>query len=131
MKTMVRKRTGPAKARARRLAFFFATILGMVSPKMMTLTVTMTVAIQVSSSPKAVMAMTEPREEMAMFTKLLPMRMAERASSNWSMMRTARAASLEPSSAWFSRRMRLAEEKAISDPEKKAERARQITAPMR
>ena len=71
MKTMVRKRTGPAKARARRLAFFFATILGMVSPKMMTLTVTMTVAIQVSSSPKAVMAMTEPKEEMDRFIEAL------------------------------------------------------------
>ena len=53
----------------------------MVSPKMMTVTVTMTVLSQAYCSPKAAMVMTLPRELTAMFTKLLPIRMALSASS--------------------------------------------------
>ena len=45
--TTLSARTAGATASERRLAFFFATILGIVSPKTMTATVTITVASQV------------------------------------------------------------------------------------
>ena len=56
-----------------------------------------------------------------MLTRLLPTRIADRASSNFSMIFTARAAALLPSSAAFSSRIRLAEENDISEAEKNAE----------
>ena len=66
------------------VAFFLVVILGMVSPKMITATVIMAVAIQVCLSFPAIrMTATVPREEQAMLTRLLPIRMAPRASSKW------------------------------------------------
>ena len=66
---------------------------------MMTATVTITVESQAYFSPKATMAMTLPMEDRAMFTKLLPIRIAESASSKRSRLFTARAALRFPSSA--------------------------------
>ena len=74
-------RTAGATASERRLAFFLAAIFGIVSPKMMTAAVTMTVESQVYCSPKATMAMTPASEDSAIFTKLLPIRIALSASS--------------------------------------------------
>lgn len=105
-----------------RFAFFFATIFGIVSPKMMTSTVVMTVESQVQLSPAMSMTTTEAMDEVAMFTRLLPMSIAESESSNLSMTLSAILAPRFPPSAADSRRMRLAEEKHISDAEKKAER---------
>ena len=68
-----------------RFAFFFATIFGIVSPKMMTSTVVMTVESQVQLSPAMSMTTTEAMDEVAMFTRLLPMSIAESESSNLSM----------------------------------------------
>ena len=64
-----------------------------------------------------------------MFTRLLPIRMAARASSYFSVTRRASPACFEPSSRAFSRRMVLQEEKAISVAEKKAERHTQTMMP--
>ena len=105
-----------------RLAFFFATIFGMVSPKIMTSMVVTTVESQVQWSPAMRMTTTEAMEEVAMFTRLLPMSMAESESSNLSMTLRAILAPREPPSAAASSLMRLAEEKHISEAEKKADR---------
>jgi hypothetical protein len=73
--------------------------------------------------------MTEAREEAPMFTRLFPISMAESVSSYRSQFFKAAAARREPVSLAFSRRNRFRELKAISDAEKKAERARNaITA---
>ena len=74
--------------------------------------------------------MTLAMDDSAMLTKLLPIRMALSASSKRSRIRTASAAERLPSSARFSRRMRLAELSAISAPEKKADSRMQTTAAM-
>ena len=113
---------GQAKTGASLFAFFFATIFGMVSPKIMTSTVVITVESQVQCSPKSSMTTTEAIDEVAMFTRLLPMSMAERESSNLSMTFRATLAPFEPFSAADSSLSRLAEEKHISEAEKKAEK---------
>ena len=68
------------------------------------------------------MTTTEAMDEVAMLTRLLPMSMAESESSNLSMTLSAIFAPRFPPSAADSKRMRLAEEKHISEAEKKAER---------
>ena len=93
------------------LAAFLAVIFGMVSPKMMTSTVRITVAAQAYSSlPRSRMTSTEPSAEAAILARLLPMRMAESASSKRSVIFTAAPARGEPSSRKFSRRTVLHEE---------------------
>ena len=97
----------------------------MVSPTITTATVTMAVASQVYCSPKVLIAITEAREDRAIFTKLLPIKIALSTSSKCSISFSARAAPRLPLSARLARRMRLAEDRAISAPEKKAESIRQ------
>ncbi len=127
---IVRMRTGTATPSAWRVAFSLATIFGMVSPKMMIVRVMAAVAIQTFLSlPVSAITRTEPRDEAAMFTRLLPMRIAERALSKDSVIFSAMPARLEPSSRRRSRRSVLQEESAISDPEKNAERITQSTRP--
>ena len=109
------------------MAFFLAMILGMVSPKIITAMVSTTVDTHVQLSPMSFTTMREPSEEVAMFTRLLPTRMADRVLSNFSMIRRASLALEDPDSAAFSSRSLLAEEKVISDAEKKADRATQMT----
>ena len=80
-------RTGPAIATERRLAFFLARIFGIVSPNMITRSVTITVAAVVHSPSDAFAAaaadsaITELMEDAATFTRLLPMRIAPSAVS--------------------------------------------------
>ena len=64
-----------------------------------------------------------------MFTRLLPMRMVHRALSYCSHRKKATFAALLPLSAAFFSRSVLTEAKAISEPEKKAEKKMQITIP--
>ena len=64
-----------------------------------------------------------------MFTRLLPMRMVHRALSYCSHRKKATFAVLLPLSAAFFSRSVLTEAKAISEPEKKAEKKMQITIP--
>ena len=97
---------------------------------MMTAAVTITVESQAYFSPNATMAITLPREDRAMLTKLLPIRIALSASSKRSRIFTASAAPALPLSARFSSRIRLAELSAISAPEKNAERTMHATAAM-
>ena len=80
-------------------------IFGIVSPKMMMVTVSSTVPIQVYLSlPESRITNTETRDEAPMFTRLLPMRMALRALSKCLRIQTATAARFEPSSRRFSSR---------------------------
>ncbi len=81
VRTKIRPRTAGCNTNTRRLAFFLATILGMVSPKIMTAMVSRAVPAQVHWAPMKVMTSTEAMEELAMFTRLLPMRMVDRAFS--------------------------------------------------
>jgi len=92
------------------VAFFLAVILGIVSPKIMTAVVITTVDTHVYSSPRARIAATEPSEEAAILTRLLPTRMAERALSKFSVIFKAAFAFSSPSSAWFSILILLHEE---------------------
>ena len=104
----------------------------MVSPKMMITTVMMTVPSHTFSVlPVSFTTSTVMREEAAMFTRLLPMRMAPRASSKRSAIFAATPARLEPSSRRCSSRRLEQEEKAISEPEKKPERITQARIPSR
>ena len=65
------------------MAFFFARIFGIVSPKMMTSTVRISVASHDQFSfPASVNASTDATDDAPMFTRLLPIRIAERALSN-------------------------------------------------
>ena len=91
----------------------------------MTVTVAMTVASHVHCSPATRMATMLETDEKALLTKLLPMRMAESVLSKRSATFRAICARREPSSAAFSMRRRLSEEKAISEAEKNADRHRQ------
>ena len=117
-----------ALRRAMPLAFCLATIFGIVSPKMMTSSVSTTVDTHVHCSPTSRMTITEPSDDAAMLTRLLPMRMALRVRSKWSRMPTAVFARRLPSSAAFSSRRRLADEYDISDAEKNADSAMSTTS---
>ena len=109
--TTIMKRTGLAWRRATVLGFFLVLILGMVSPKMITRMVRIRVASQAYSSPPVIrITSTEARDEAPMLARLLPMRMALRASSKRSAIRRAREARLEPPSFMPSSRMVLQEE---------------------
>ena len=102
-----------------RFALFFAIIFGIVSPKMMTSTVMTTVDTQAYlSSPAISITSTEPIDDAAMFTRLLPMSIAESVSSKRSIILTAIAALFEPPSRALSRRRRLQLDYALSDDEK-------------
>ena len=64
------------------VAFLFAVILGIVSPKIITTIVRMRVPTHDHLSvPNAVITRTETREEAAMFTRLFPMRIVDSMSS--------------------------------------------------
>ena len=120
--TIFRNETVPAASRAKRLAFFLAVILGMVSPRMMTSTVTTAVATQVYLSfPQRTITSTEEREEQAMFTRLLPIRMALKESSKLRMISSTLPAFRSPSALICSMRSSFTEEKLISEAEKNAE----------
>ena len=78
---------------------------------MMTRMVRITVASHDQSSvPDSSSAMTDARDDAPMFTRLLPMRMADSARSKLLTMAYAALARLEPSSIAFSSRMWLEEE---------------------
>ena len=87
------------------------------------------VAAQVAPSPARRIAAMEAKEDAAMFTRLLPRRIAESAFSKWSSTFSAIFAAFTPSSAMCSILTRLHEESAISEAEKNADRSTQITAP--
>ena len=70
-------------------------------------------------------------EAAAMFTMLLPMRIVESNLSYFSAMASTRAAEASPSSARLFRRIWFREENAVSDAEKKAEKATKITSATR
>ena len=99
-----------------------ALIFGMVSPNMITMTVTTTVDSHAYPLPISFMMMTDPMEDAAMFTRLFPVSIAPRASSKFSSMPKALAARLSPLSFRFSILILLQEEYDISAPEKKADR---------
>ena len=102
-----------------RFALVLAIIFGIVSPKITISTVMTTVDTHAYlSSPATRMTSTEPIDEAAMLTKLLPMRIAESVSSKRLIILTAIAAFLEPPSLALSRRIRLQLEYAISEEEK-------------
>ena len=98
---------GYAKESENLVAFFLAVILGMVSPKMMTATVIAAVDTQVYFSPSASMTATDPMEDAAMLTRLLPTRMVDSASSNLLAIQTASPAFLFPLSRSCSKRTLL------------------------
>ena len=95
---------------AYRVAFCFAMIFGMVSPKITTMTVIRTVDSQVNEDPNRFNTRMELRDDAAILTRLFPIRIVDRESSNRSASFSARAALLFPSSAKFSRRIWLQEE---------------------
>ena len=99
-----------ALAIAYRVAFCFAMIFGMVSPKITTMMVIRIVDSQVKDAPSSRSTRMELSDEAAMLTRLFPIRIVDRESSNFSASFSARAALLSPSSAKFSRRIWLHEE---------------------
>ena len=114
---------------ATRSGISFARLLGVTSPKISTTMVSTmvdTVAPRWGSSRRV--KSTVPMEAAAMFTMLLPMRMVESSLSYCSDMASTRAAEGSPSSARLFRRIWFREENAVSEAEKKAEKATRITS---
>ena len=105
-------------------AFCFAKTLGRISPKIRITTVTRIVAMvdaRPTLSLKRFITIRVVQVETAMFARLLPISIAERAMVNFSVMSYAILAVLLPPSAARRRRILFAELKAISDAEKYAE----------
>ena len=125
LKTSIRARTGPDRRSAKRVAFRSARIFGTVSPTMMTTTVRISVDTQVYPAPMRRIAMIAPRDEAAILTRLLPMRIAESALSNRSSTLRATCAFRFPFSARCSSLTRLAADSDISEAEKKADSSTQ------
>ena len=122
LNSIVKKRSGFAKANANRVAFFFAVIFGIVSPKIITKIVNVSVDIHVYFSPNVVITRIEPKAEAAIFTRLLPTNIVDNTSSKFSVIFTAIRAESLPSSSAFSSLILLQEERDISLAEKNAEK---------
>ena len=120
-KMIIRALIGYANFIAKLVAFFLALILGIVSPNMMTRTVITAVDTHAYCSLRSSITAMEPIEEAAILTRLLPTRIVEMASSNFSAILKATVAFLLPLSLSCSRRTLLQAEKDISDAEKNAE----------
>ena len=75
--SQIRHRRNGAAVMAHSSAQSLAMLLGDISPKISTTTVTTTVDNVAPMSPKLLTNSTVPREAMAMFTILLPMRMVD------------------------------------------------------
>lgn len=123
--TIIRKRTNGATVIEKRFAFFFAAIFGADSQNTMMIAVMQSVMRTDTQplyfSPSSAMPSTVTIESEPMLQRLLPMRMAESAFSYLSITLQAIPAARFPSSAADARRIRLADESAISDAEKNAE----------
>ena len=125
LKSAISTRTGRENISVSRVALREARILGIVSPKMITSSVTISVASQVYPTAFSLNTSTEASADEAIFTRLFPTRMVLSARSKRSWIHSASAARLLPSSFSCSRRTLLQELSAISDALKKAEKATQ------
>ena len=102
-------------------AFCFAITLGMISPNISMITVTRIVAIVEAMATlflKRSITIRVLQVETAILARLLPIRMVESATVNFSVMEKASFADLLPPSAARRRRILFAELNAISDAEK-------------
>ena len=108
---------------ARRVAMVF----GEISPKIRISTVRIPVAIPAPALPKTCMARVVAREDAVRLTTLLPIRIALSIFAESSVILSTRAARLFPSSASDRIRMRFTVVSAVSDEEKKADRASRMT----
>ena len=118
VKAHIRKRSIGAEKQAKRSAQSRATLLGEISPKISTASVTTTVEREAPASPKRWTKSSVPREAVAMFTILLPMRMVEIRRSYWPWRCRASSARRSPCSARVLILAVLREEKAVSVAEK-------------
>ena len=107
-----------AENMANRSGLSLARLLGVTSPKTSTTTVATAVATVAPPSPIRWMNSSVQREERAMLTMLLPMRMEVSILSYCSDREQAKVALLSPFSARTRRRVRFREEKAVSVAEK-------------
>ncbi|MPN16927.1 hypothetical protein SDC9_164275 [bioreactor metagenome] len=105
-------------------------ILGVISPKVSITTVMIKVAAIVPDSPIKPMAITVEIEDAAIFTRLLPISIVDKASSKCSVMYKAIFALDFPAWDAFFNLALFTEAKAISDPEKKAESMIKRTMPI-
>ena len=115
---------GAAVARLMLSAFSFAKLFGRISPNVSTRTVVTAVAMAGPLVPNSAVATVVAMAVEAMFTTLLPIRMADSVRSKSSARRSTAEALRSPSSAFVFSRTRLTEESAVSLAEKNAEKAR-------
>ena len=119
------------KATAKVSGISLARPLGVISPKISTMTVSATVeAVGPYTGPSRLEKNTVPRDAAAMFTMLLPMRMVLSSRSNFSARFRALPAGLSPASDRERSRIRFSDAKAVSDAEKNTDIATNATIRM-